>query len=266
MKNKKEYIIIVVAIALIAIGKITYDQYQIKTTYEKAINEISNADYISAVITLRSIEEEKYRDTESWITYCEAHILYDEGKIDTAHRLADSLDFKYQTAEQQEETDTFISKLEQKYDGYLEKKKAEEKRAYEAKIRTGVPFVGMSEHDITKTSLGVPSPDVRHNNECINGEQYTANLYDFYNGSNIVFTARCVQGKVTNVWDYRDDPVSTSSKANKLQSSTSSSNPYKSYDEGYEDVYYDEDYDWDRYWEDDEYADGVDDAMEDGGW
>lgn len=45
-----------------------------------------------------------------------------------------------------------------------------------------------------------------------------------------------------------------------------SSNPYSSYDEGYEDVYDDDDYDWDRYWSDDEYADGVDDAMEDEDW
>ena len=248
MDNKKKYIIIVVAIALIVIGKIAYDQYQIKTTYEKAINEISNADYISAIITLRSIEEEKYRDTESWITYCKAHILYDEGKIDTAHWLADSLDFKYQTAEQQEETDVFISKIEQKYDGYLETKKAEEKKAYEAKIRTGVPFVGMSEQDIAKTSLGTPSPDVRHNNECINGEQYTANLYDFYNGSYIVFTARCVQGKVTEVWDYRDDPVPTSSKSKKLESSTKKqSDPYNASDySDPEDFYYDNEDDfWD---------------------
>jgi len=42
--------------------------------------------------------------------------------------------------------------------------------------------------------------------------------------------------------------------------------PYDSYDAGYEDVYEDDDYDWDRYWSDDDYADGVDDAMEDMDW
>ena len=41
---------------------------------------------------------------------------------------------------------------------------------------------------------------------------------------------------------------------------------YNSYDEGYEDVYEDDDYDWDRYWSDSDYADGVDDAMEDADW
>ena len=43
-------------------------------------------------------------------------------------------------------------------------------------------------------------------------------------------------------------------------------NPYDSYDDGYEDVYEDDDYDWDRYRSDDDYADGVDDAMEDMDW
>lgn len=39
-----------------------------------------------------------------------------------------------------------------------------------------------------------------------------------------------------------------------------------SYDEGYEDVYLDDDYDDDRYRTDNEYANGVDDAMEDEDW
>lgn len=41
---------------------------------------------------------------------------------------------------------------------------------------------------------------------------------------------------------------------------------YDSYDEGYEDVYEDDDYDWDRYQSDSDYADGVDDAMDELDW
>nr|MBP3598861.1 hypothetical protein [Eubacterium sp.] len=58
----------------------------------------------------------------------------------------------------------------------------------------------------------------------------------------------------------------TSSWKNSKKSSSSSSkkngNPYEAYDKGYEDVTEDEDYDWDRYNSDPDYADGVDDAME----
>jgi len=41
---------------------------------------------------------------------------------------------------------------------------------------------------------------------------------------------------------------------------------WESYDEGYEDVYDNDDYDWDRYYSDEEYANGVDDAMDDLDW
>ena len=53
------------------------------------------------------------------------------------------------------------------------------------------------------------------------------------------------------------------------ESKKSYSNPYESYDKGYEDVYEDGDYDDDRYNSDSDYADGVDDAIdedEEGDW
>ena len=83
-------------------------------------------------------------------------------------------------------------------------------------------------------------------------------------------TARCIQGKVTEVWDERDNPHkpygSTGSNTSKKNNHK---NPYDSYDDGYEDIYEDGDYDLDRYMTDSDYADGVDDAMdddEDGDW
>lgn len=59
---------------------------------------------------------------------------------------------------------------------------------------------------------------------------------------------------------------SSSGSSNKPSSSSSSSSAYdshKDYDDGYNDIYEDGDYDWDRYQEDDDYASGVDDAMDD---
>lgn len=46
-------------------------------------------------------------------------------------------------------------------------------------------------------------------------------------------------------------------------SSSKKNNPYNSYDDGYDDIYMDDDYDYDRYYKDSDYADGVDDAMDD---
>ena len=61
----------------------------------------------------------------------------------------------------------------------------------------------------------------------------------------------------------------SNSKKTNSSSSSSSKNNYSSmdsYDDGYNAIYEDDDYDWDRYWSDDDYAAGVDDAMEDEDW
>ncbi len=71
-----------------------------------------------------------------------------------------------------------------------------------------VPYVGMSESRIGDTGLGKPSGDVRHNTEVTWNETYIANLYDFYKDGERIFTARCVDGKVTEVWDWREFPES----------------------------------------------------------
>ena len=61
---------------------------------------------------------------------------------------------------------------------------------------------------------------------------------------------------------------STSTKSTKSSSTKSSSKKkyYDSYDDGYDDIYMDGDYDYDRYNKDSDYADGVDDAMDEFGW
>ena len=56
------------------------------------------------------------------------------------------------------------------------------------------------------------------------------------------------------------------SKPNKSNNKNNSYDYNNSYDDGYEDVYEDDDYDWDRYYSDDDYADGVDDAMDELDW
>ena len=46
------------------------------------------------------------------------------------------------------------------------------------------------------------------------------------------------------------------------KSSSSKKSKYNSYDDGYNAIYDDDDYDWERYKKDKDYADGVDDAMD----
>lgn len=49
------------------------------------------------------------------------------------------------------------------------------------------------------------------------------------------------------------------------KSTTTNKSTYDSYDDGYDDIYMDGDYDYDRYDRDSDYADGVDDAMDEFG-
>ena len=58
----------------------------------------------------------------------------------------------------------------------------------------------------------------------------------------------------------------TSIKSSSSNKSSSTHKSHSSYDDGYDDVYEDDDYDWNRYYADDDYASGVDDAMEDLDW
>lgn len=46
------------------------------------------------------------------------------------------------------------------------------------------------------------------------------------------------------------------------QKTSTKKNTYNSYDDGYDDIYMNEEYDSDRYDRDSDYADGVDDAMD----
>ena len=52
------------------------------------------------------------------------------------------------------------------------------------------------------------------------------------------------------------------SNTSSYNSSSKKSNTYDSYDDGYDDIYMDGDCDYDRYDRDSDYADGVDDAMD----
>ena len=65
--------------------------------------------------------------------------------------------------------------------------------------------------------------------------------------------------------DTLSDPSYNSEFKNTTSGSSGSSkqyNSYGSYDEGYDDIEMDGDYDYDRYDSDSDYADGVDDAMD----
>ncbi len=173
--------------------------------YENAERLIESENYKQAKDDLKGIEDSNYRDTSALILLCTAHIEYNSGRTVDAYYTLKDTDFRYQTLEQQRKISGFRNTLDSEYKTYINRMIERQQQEYENKIVNGVPYVGMPESRIADTTLGKPSDKIRHNSEMINGQRYTANLYDFYRNGKRIFTARCIQGRVTEVWDERNN-------------------------------------------------------------
>lgn len=88
--------------------------------------------------------------------------------------------------------------------------------------------------------------------------------YEFYKDALIYFKASPVYTKKKS--ESSLPSTKSSSSETKSYGTNKKKSSYKSYDDGYDAVYYDEDYDEARYWSDSDYADGVDDAMDEFDW
>ena len=80
-------------------------------------------------------------------------------------------------------------------------------------------------------------------------------LHKPYTGSNTSHSSSSYSNKLNSI-----NKSSYSSGTKK--STTTKKSTYDSYDDGYDDIYMDGDYDYDRYDRDSDYADGVDEAMD----
>ena len=83
---------------------------------------------------------------------------------------------------------------------------------------------------------------------------------DYVNHSN----SNRYQNADTNV-NKNDSTTVNKNNSTNTYTKPSKYNYYDSYDDGYDDIYMDDDYDYDRYDRDSDYADGVDDAMDEYG-
>lgn len=250
--KKKYFIIILVIIVSAVIGLRGYQYYShqsnVKSIYQTAENLIVKEDFVSALALLNGIKTEGYQDTETYIYLCESYQAYDNGNVDAAYRKIRYETMICQNELVQDKIYSYIEKISAEYEVWYEQDIKERRIAYVKELRSGVPFIGMSESDISHTSLGSPSSTIRHNNECISGEQYQANLYDFMNNGCAIFTARCVQGKVIQVWDTREtthlqNKNSSGSKPAEYDSDTEKSDPYNVYDYCDPEDFYDDNYD-----------------------
>jgi hypothetical protein len=73
------------------------------------------------------------------------------------------------------------------------------------------------------------------------------------------------KSNVTSNSSYNSSTKKSTTKKSTTKSTTKKKSTYDSYDDGYDDFYMGGDYDYDRYDSDSEYADGVEDAMDEFG-
>ena len=230
-------VVVLILVSLISIA--VYSESRSLVSYKNAVSMLEQKDYKQAVELFTPLCNDGYRDSEDLLLLCNAHQEFDSGDIVDAYFTLKDVQISESSA-LYSQAEEFRKTVDNEYAKFKKEREAEEKRAYERKITNGVPFVGMSESRINDTSLGKPSDDVRHNYQTKDGNQYMANIYDFYKNGNKIFTARCVLGQVTEVWDYRDDPIKPRSSSG---SKSYSSEPSV---EGFSDP--EDFYDW--YWDD----------------
>ena len=135
---------------------------------------------------------------------------------------------------------------------------AEARERYQERLKSEPPFNGMSESDIDKTVLGKHAEYVS-NTFVKSGNIYYRHIYWFQSGGKTVYKAVCVEGRVTEVEDYRADPIPTpyiKSTPKPSSGTKSTDDPYHASDYAYADDFYYDYYDdfWDYedaedYWE-----------------
>mgnify|MGYP000115517406 FL=1 len=94
-------------------------------------------------------------------------------------------------------------------------------------------------------------------------DQSSAYENSSYNSKSSNSSSETYSKNTSNSYSDKSTVVNNSSYNSSMRNSTTTkNNAYNSYDDGYDAIYMDGDYDYDRYDTDSDYADGVDDAMD----
>lgn len=170
--------------------------------YGQAEKLIDAGQYAEAEELLEKFRGKGYKDADSLLLLCRARQEFAKGHVSAARYTMRDVRFYHQSPEQNEKIEAFRERLKLADDRAMHEWYVRDQQKRETQITTGVPFVGMSEYRINDTSLGAATLK-GHNYEISGSERQLANLYDFYQNGKVVFSARCINGTVTQVWDKR---------------------------------------------------------------
>ncbi len=281
MKKIFQIIIFLLLVSALIIGIVYLDKKAIDDSYNYAITLIQNGSYEGGLSSLekanpnlldrkefeedvkQGVLKDAYKNTVPLYTYALAQIEYnDENKsMYTVNDYLELISTDY-SGELADEIKTFRWNFNSQYEIFMEeeKREAEElrlrieesERQYYAKLKTKIPYEGMSESDINKTIMG-------NYHEIDTDSKYGKTKYYWKtNSGEIMLIVTCKDRKVTSVsrygWGYfwTEDikPIwnGTNPYKNKKSSSTKKKeDPYNVNDySDPEDFYYDN---YDDFWE-----------------
>lgn len=257
MKQRREQIIaaiivILVIITLYAAPGIIEKSKDI-VIYKRALPYYKNGQYDEAIEILDPYSRYENQRCMALLYLCYATKEYRSGDIKTAHdHIWEYNYYRHRTKGVIDvNNEAFVWNLNEAYGKIIQEEEAAEKAAYEQKIKDGVPFEGMPESRIDDTSLGKHA-GIRYNTEMKNGKCLEANIYVFKRDGDIILEARCLEGKVTQVWDYRDgkssSPYSKKNRSTYKAPKKQEDDPYNVNDfydaEDFYDEYYDDFFDY----------------------
>ena len=281
MKKAIYIVVTLLVIGAMVVGGMYLDKKAIDDAYNNAITFIQEGSYEGALGELEKANpnllnrkefkddikygklKESYKNTLPLYSYALAQTEYnsEDRYMKTVNDYLELIPASY-SGELSEEIKTFKQNFKPQYEEFLEEEKRrdeelrlrieESERQFYAKLKTKIPYEGMSESDINKTIMGK-----YHEIDTSSKYGYTK-YYWRTNHGEIMLIVTCKEGKVSSVsrygWGYfwTDDikPIwnGTNPYRNKKSSSSKKkSDPYDVYDySDPEDFYYDN---YDDFWE-----------------
>ena len=219
--------------------------------YNRAIEAIVAGGYETGLSILESSLPSTYKEKDNLISLCRAKQALDAEDYDQARRLASRVFFRSATPSADRLNIRVNSILDACHEE-TERKAAEELAAYEAKVHSGLPFVGMPEKYVSSTLLGEFSRCERNGTAYPGGRKTIGNIYYYKRDGKVYFCVFCTGGQVAEVYDNRDGNAhypgrlingSTSTRPSTTTDSHDDSDPYHASDYPDEEEFYEEHWD-----------------------
>lgn len=237
------FVIIFLGIVYICVKGNVFSNWGFDKDYDAAWNLMIEGDYDAAenaIIKLsRNRDLEKYMKNSQYLAgeFCKICKLNKAGDYRKAYNKIDVLNSEIEKAKKSNDSRNkndprlndkqikFVEKkiieINENYNAHKfeydeeDRKKREEAEAINKKLEEEraakekeAPIVGMSESKIDSTDLGKHSEYYPNFNfKWEHGKKIQTSKYYWYSGNDCIYTAKCINGKVEEVWDNRDHHV-----------------------------------------------------------